>query len=684
MSLADLPKLRSALTAELAATPEYFDFKVLRSERDGALWRVTLEPGYVYAEGQRPGAASAQALLDDSLDGAAAWWGAPVKGGASVLAVLSEDDQLVLQNASAPPPGPDHLIRLYPTRFLNAVADAWWDTPWAERALACLPDLARPQPLPDAPTLTGEPFRWLRPAQRAALGLVHHSSAFLWGPPGTGKTTTLGVLLAEYLDRQPQARVLLLSTTNHAVDLTTLAVDKALQKGRRDALRPTVQRLGTRFDAAAYAGREHLIPTDDQDLITRLARAEAARPSARDATALKAWADRVAALRDELRAASLQVLKSCRLASMTTTRAAFTLKTLRELSGDAASDAEPPFDLLVFDEASQVSLAHALVLMPLGRARLFAGDPQQLGPVLRSTDREARRWLGRSAFAEKPRAGASVALLDEQSRMAAPIGELVSHLFYDGALRVAVDAQASPDWQAARQRALGDIAADCHVHVHRVQADGAGSAAERGPVRRESADAIARMVAAALTAEASDDTAAPWQPHELIVLTPFRAQRALIRQRLSAHGVPESVKVSTVHRAQGSEAPVVFFDPADGRQPFLQTEEAQRLVNVALSRAQAKLVVMLSAGDALNPLLAPIVQRLRLAGDVRVAVPLLDLARQPGFPVNAVGLRVVAGRHVGEVSHTSPDGSQFWLVNERTGASQPIDTAFWRARAQAA
>jgi len=679
MSLADL---RAALNAELAATPEYYDFKVLRAERDGVLWRVTLEPGYVYAEGQRPvagAAASAQVLLDDSLDGATAWWGAPVKGGASVLAVVVEDDQLVLQNASSPPPGPEGLIRLYPPRFLNALADAWWDTPWAERALACLPDLAQPQFLKgQGPALTGAPFRWLRPAQRRALALVQHSSAFLWGPPGTGKTTTLGVLLAEYLDSRPTARVLLLSTTNQAVDLATIAVDKALEKGRREHLRSTVQRLGTRFDAAAYAGREHLIPTQDRELIARLARAEAARPSThtsgRDFGALKDWADRVAALRDELRASSLQVLQRCRLASMTTTRAAFTLKTLRELSPDG--DGEPPFDLLVFDEASQVSLAHALALMPLGRARLFAGDPQQLSPVLRSTDRGTRRWLGRSAFAEKPRQGPSVALLDEQSRMAGPISELVSDMFYDGALRVAADAEARPDWQAARRRALGEIAADTHVHVHRLKTDGAWSAAERGPVRCESADAIAALVAEAL---ASGD----WQPHELIVLTPFRAQRALIRQRLRAGGVPESVKVSTVHRAQGSEAPVVLFDPADGAQSFLQTAEAQRLINVALSRAQAKVVVYLSPADAANPLLAPIVQRLRLAGDQREAVPLLALARQPGFPANTLGQRVSAGRHTGEVARLSPDGRQFWLVNERTGAEQLIDAGFWLARADA-
>ncbi|RTL46826.1 MAG: DNA helicase [Burkholderiales bacterium] len=669
MSLADI---RAALTAEMSATPEYYDFKVLHAERDGALWRVTLAPGYVFAEGQRPGAASAQALLDDSLDGSAAWWGAPSKGGASVLAVLAEDDQLVLQNASGPPPPPGHLIRLYPTRFLNAVADAWWDTPWAERALACLPDLGTPKRLAAAPVLTGEPFRWLRPAQRAALRLVEHSSAFLWGPPGTGKTTTLGVLLAEYLAREPEARVLLVSSTNQAVDQATLAVDKALHKGRRETLRASVQRLGTRLDAAAYAEREHLLPTQDRDLIARLARTEASRPSARDAQAFKAWADRVAALRDELRSASLKVLQCCRLAAMTTTRAAFTLKTLRELSPEGA----PPFDLVVFDEASQVSLAHALALMPLGRARLFAGDPQQLAPVQRSEDRLARRWLGRSAFAEMPRSGPAVALLDEQSRMAPPIGELVSELFYDGTLRVATDALASPGWLQARQRALGELPAQTHVHLHRIRTDGGWVAAERGPVRRESAEAIADLLGEAL---AGGD----WQPNELIVLTPFRAQRALIRQCLRARGLPESLRVSTVHRAQGSEAPVVLFDPADGAQPFLHGEAAQRLLNVALSRAQAQLVLFVSAADAASPLLAPLLRRLRLAGDLRSVTPLLALAREPGFPRNALGRRVSAGRHLGEVARVSADGRQFWLVNARTGAEQLIDAEFWRQRAAA-
>ena len=679
-----LQEIPAALEAEMAATPAFYDFRVQHREADGALWRVRLEPGTVFAEGQRPGLASSQALLDDSLDGASAWWGADPSpgsgssggsssGGASVLAVHPESDELVLHQASSAPPGPGRLIRLYPPRFLPSLLEAWSDPRWAAEALALATRLNGPPEHRPGPRLTGAPFRWLRAAQRSALGLTDWRCGFLWGPPGTGKTTALGVLLAEFLDTRPQARVLLLSTTNHAVDLATLAVDKALQKGRREALRPTVQRLGTRIDAAAYTGREHLLPTDDTGLVARLARAEAARPPRGDAIALKTWSDRVEALRDELRASSLQVLRRSRLAAMTTTRATLTLKTLQSLQ----SEGHPPFDLMVFDEASQVNLTQALALMPLARGWLFAGDPQQLGPVQRSPDPLARRWLGRTAFSSLPRGTAPhVVLLDEQSRMAEPIGALVSDCFYDGALRLAADAATSADWHAARARPLAGLPADQHVHVLPMREDGAWSAADRGPVRRASVSRVVDLVTQALANGA-------WQPQELVVLTPFRAQRALLRAGLDRAGVPDTVRVSTVHRAQGSEAPVVFFDPVDGAQPFLQTEEARRLINVAFSRAMAHLVVLLSPADATNPWLAALPNRMRLAGDSRTAVPLQVLAAAPGFPANAVGQRVQAGRHVGEVKRLSGDGATLWLVHERSGAELPIDVAFWRARAHA-
>lgn len=62
------------------------------------------------------------------------------------------------------------------------------------------------------------------------------------------------------------------------------------------------------------------------------------------------------------------------------------------------------------------------------------------------------------------------------------------------------------------------------------------------------------------------------------------------------------MRVSTVHRAQGSECHTVIFDPviATGDRLLGHPEEGARLINVALSRAMARLVVIMSAGDGAN------------------------------------------------------------------------------------
>lgn len=655
-----IQQIRSAIGAELEATPEYYDFKVQETTREGDLWRVTVKPGAAHTDG-----GYSRVVLDDSFDGASAWWAGPPKGAANVLTVISEDDQIILKGATSPPPGAGHLLRLYPPRYLQALAECWSDTDWAKTAFACLKDLDSPSEVETNP-LSGHAFRWLRRAQRRALKLPGLTSSFLWGPPGTGKTTAVGVILAEYLQVNPRGRVLLLSTTNHAVDQAILAVDRALEQSNRQALRRTIKRLGSRFIASHYVGREHLIPVVDRDLIRRLAKAEAERPPATDIEAYSAWSETVERLRKEVRAQSLDTLRSARLASMTTTRAAFTLADLREL---------PPFDLVVFDEASQVGLAHALALMPLGRVRLFAGDPQQLAPVVRSPSRHPQQWLARSPFDHKPNSGPSVCLLDEQSRMAEPICRVVSHLFYRGKLRVAADVVANAEWQSDRERAFGDIVADEQIVVQDVAEPGVWSQHYQGPIRYSSAEMIAELLDSALERDVVE-------PGEVVVLTPFRAQRALLRQRLSARKI-KHVKVSTVHRAQGSEAAFVIFDPVDGANRFLLTDDARRLINVALSRAQAKIILLLSPSDRDNPVFGQIWNMARLSSDERPITPIAELVSQPGFPSHVVGRRVAIGEHVGEVSRVASDTSKIWMINECTGTEQCFLVSYLRGHAKA-
>ena len=652
MSVLDI---RSAIGQERDATPAYYDFKVLESVLEGGLCRITIQPQAVYPK----------VVLDESLEDAEAWWPKPHKGSAKVLAVAAEEDQIILKGATSRPPVKDGLLRIYPPQYLDALLHCWLDNSWAHQAMACWQGLDTSVRVAANP-LSGHAFRWLRRAQRQALKLVQYSSSFLYGPPGTGKTTTLGVLLAEYLHMNPRARVLLLSTTNHAVDQATVAVDKALEQSKREALRKTIKRLGSRFVASHYVGREYLLPVHDKRLIKQLADLQAKRPSDTELAELRLWKEQVQALEQKLRSQSLEVLRQNRLSCMTTTRAAFTLQDLRTL---------PTFDLVVFDEASQVGLAHALALMPLGRSHLFAGDPQQLSPVVRSPATLVQRWLGSSPFSKKPVNGPSVCFLDEQSRMAEPICGLVSHLFYDGALRVADGVKDDAKWLATRRREFAGIPPDVHVHTEDVSTEGAWSQTYNGPIRYESADRIGQLVATAVQQDG-------WDPKGIVVLTPFRAQRALIRRRLREHGV-HHVKVSTVHRAQGSEVPVIIFDPAEAANPFLLSDEAKRLMNVAFSRAQAKVVLMHSPGDSANPLIDQAIHRVRLQAGARSVTQIEDLVQNTDFPTCTLGKFVQIGKHFGEVCAISRDGSVLTMRNANTGAEQTFMVNVLRAKGRA-
>ena len=95
--------------------------------------------------------------------------------------------------------------------------------------------------------------------------------------------------------------------------------------------------------------------------------------------------------------------------------------------------------------------------------------------------------------------------------------------------------------------------------------------------------------------------------NEILIVTPFRAQRHRIRRRLRELGLAD-VSVSTVHRAQGGERHTVFFDPVRGDSKWLRSAEGERLINVAISRAKARLVITLSRGDRENVILDYIAQ----------------------------------------------------------------------------
>lgn len=540
-----------ALAAERAATPPPPTLKILGvfplPEESAWSVKVSLE--------------EEAATWRDLHEGMRAKWG-EFGGGGELLTLNPDQCSLVLakEDDEVPEPKAGDALKIEDMDFLAPLEALWAEADWQNAmAQACRADLPRPAPHLPAPIPNPSAwFPWLRPGQIDAFSLLELRHSFVWGPAGTGKTRTVGTMVAAWLEKNPGKRVLLVATTNPAVDQLLVAVDQALEElghgTQGDSPRLSCRRIGRQADRRRYDHRSHLLP--------KVSEKRESRPS------------------------TLHYLANARAVALTSARLLMEAPFVRQLVR--------PFDLLVIDEASQLPLAHALALLPFAPLGLYAGDPAQLGPVVRAKEKEAKAVLGRSLFDVRPHLGdsARTVLLSEQSRMAEPICDVVGRNFYEGRLRVCARAAADLDWQARRESARGPRPA---FEVVPVDDPGRFSRSRGGPIRDASVVAVVAHVQALLAANTL-------RPVDILVLTPFRAQQRLLRDALLAAQMG-AVKVMTVHRAQGSERLAVLFDPVDERSPFLRGPEGARLVNVALSRAEGYLAVFLGPGDNKNPLL---------------------------------------------------------------------------------
>jgi DNA replication ATP-dependent helicase Dna2 len=247
------------------------------------------------------------------------------------------------------------------------------------------------------------------------------------------------------------------------------------------------------------------------------------------------------------------------------------------------------FDIILFDEASQLTVPLALMAMRTARKFVFIGDQRQLPPVVLS-----RSVLdgggGLSVFAALTDGTADHAImLHETFRMNRWLAAWPSATFYEGKLQPA---------PANRERrlVLGPIGEGAGV-VSRALSSEASSifipttdVAARAQNRRDAelvSDLCAGLVEAGLLLR------------QIGVVTPYRAQGRLVRTLLQQRfGRPAAAEViaDTVERMQGQEREVVILTLATGDPGFLAAVaefffRPERL-NVSVTRAMTKLFVI--------------------------------------------------------------------------------------------
>lgn len=93
---------------------------------------------------------------------------------------------------------------------------------------------------------------------------------------------------------------------------------------------------------------------------------------------------------------------------------------------------------------------------------------------------------------------------------------------------------------------------------------------------------------------------------EVCICTPYRSQRALLRNILYRQGL-KSVEVSTADSSKGGQRRVVLVDLVEAGNETLNSELGDRFLTAALSRANDQVVFFVSQGDLANPQVVKVV-----------------------------------------------------------------------------
>lgn len=149
-------KILSAINAELRDTKSFLQFHVNSRQKVGKTWVLTLDIAAGY-DG-----------LDESLEGAQSWWSEPSKGSAVILAVLPDEEKMVLRYVKGDPPSEGMKIYAYPPIYLEPLLDAWKHPKWSAEALKIDGNITN-DTLDEAHTLDTIHFPWLRESQKKSF-----------------------------------------------------------------------------------------------------------------------------------------------------------------------------------------------------------------------------------------------------------------------------------------------------------------------------------------------------------------------------------------------------------------------------------------------------------------------------------------------------------------------------------
>ncbi len=476
-----------------------------------------------------------------------------------------------------------------------------------ELALSLLSDSVKSHPIqtnqfddfcPRIETQLQQPLTYNRYQSEAVTHVLQHPVSFIWGPPGTGKTSTLGLTVASLVHAGES--VLILAHSNTAVDTAMRSLAKYLCKFSyyKEGL---ILRFGIAepgiYDEYPLINVRGIAKEKNIQLIDSIENLEHERKRLTQESrrsGLSVHGDKIAKIREVLKSLKQQLRQEeselvCKAEVVGCTLSKATI---------AQEIYERQFDAVIIDEASMAYIPHCAYAATLAKRRIaIFGDFRQLSPISQADTELAERWLKRDIFDEagiinrvnQNERDDRMVLLQTQYRMHPSISAIPNQLFYSNQLQdgEGIEAKTQPIADAPPNpghplifydlsRAFAFCFSDKESHSR--------------------FNPISALLAVDIAFKSSQTGS-----KSIGIITPYKAQARLIHRLLRESNL-KTIKASTVHRFQGSEQHLIIFDAVDST-PQANIGQllkggkqgtAARLSNVAVSRAQGKFIALLN------------------------------------------------------------------------------------------
>jgi len=247
------------------------------------------------------------------------------------------------------------------------------------------------------------------------------------------------------------------------------------------------------------------------------------------------------------------------------------------------------FDVMIMDEATQV--ASFMALLPLLKCKKFilVGDNRQLQPIEEEDiSKEMNLSIFNRLFEIYPEASTFLSI---QYRMHKSIAQIANEIFYEGKLRTSEEvAERTLNLKDSKNQFLNPKIPVVFIDTSKVEyyEDEVGS----GCLNTKEAKYVAYVVSLFIKEGIKTE--------DIGVVTPYVKQKILIEEFLKDIEIKD-VEVDTVHKFQGREKDIIIISFARSKkysfpQYKLKFIENETLINVAITRAKKKLILLGNSG----------------------------------------------------------------------------------------